>query len=63
MNQIEYNHMIRYAGTGNIIITHLKQSEINNLPQEFTKSVECTTQTIDSMPIDKSRVLLLDPNA
>jgi ribosome biogenesis SPOUT family RNA methylase Rps3 len=60
---IEYNHMIEWAGKGNIILTHLTPQEISRLPLEFTESVECTSLTIDSLVEDKSRVLLLDPQA
>lgn len=55
--------MVEHAGAGNIIVTHLKQSEIDKLPEQFKNDLECTTQSIDTMNLDKSRILLLDPSA
>lgn len=61
--RIEYEHILHWVGKGNLILSHVDANLIKDLPPSIARDAVCTTETVQTLDIDQSKVLLLDPSA
>ncbi|KAI9329671.1 SAM-dependent RNA methyltransferase [Zopfochytrium polystomum] len=57
---LEYRHMIKNLGKGNLILSGMTPSTIASAPADIRENAELTEKTVLQFA-DKSKVLLLDP--
>ncbi len=51
------------VGPKNLILSHLDEKALQDMPKDLLENAECVTESVEFMDIDKSKIILLDPSA